>query len=227
MRKIVPVLAIVLVLASCLSPYEGGEGEGLPEETQLEEVSELFKPSPLQPEWIRFYTNNPKYRGSRGYTLWTLRGEAGVLGTRTLRVRKPAGYNSAGYGMVLCHDLRLVEGILVPVMLTVMINNNGQYVIGKVIDGVYQNLGVGWVSSGGKLEAGSGLVNTINVTYTEDGEGNGTYSLKLNGYEMPDFYDNEEPRCQGQGKNGYVVVIAPSDLNGTNNTSVEVWFKEE
>jgi hypothetical protein len=123
--------------------------------------------------------------------------------------------------MVLCHALRTVDGVVVPVMLTVMINNNGQYVIGKVVDGNFSYISQ-WTATT-RLDAGSGQENTITVQY----QGDNKYLLKFNGMDIREFSDEEEPRCGGVGKNGYVVVIAPSDLNGVNNASVEVWFKEE
>jgi hypothetical protein len=210
----------MLILVTCFSPYNGGKDELLLEETKPLQVDELFIDSGI-PGWIKFYTNDTKYRSSRGYTLWTLRGAEGTLGTRTLRLRKPAGSSIAGYGMVLGYKIRLVEDEAVPVMLTVMINNNGQYVIGKVIDGTFNYISQ-WTPASA-LEAGSGQENIITVQY----QGDNKYLLKFNGTVIREFTDEEEPRCAGEGKNGYMVVIAPADLNGVNNSSVEVWFKEE
>jgi hypothetical protein len=209
MKRAIFMVIILFSFMACSSP---NNGEVLPGESKFEQVDGLFV-DPGVPGWLMFHADadDAEYRGG-GYTLWTLRGAEGILGYRTLRLRKPAGSNIAGYGMVLCYKIRLVEGETVPVMLMVMINNSGQYGIGKVIDGTLSYISPWTVSSA--LNVGSGQENTMTVQYNSDNE----YLLKFNGTSIREF------ECDGEGRNGYVAVITPTDLNGTD---VEVWFKEE
>jgi hypothetical protein len=215
MRKIYyqTVFPAVLLLSSCLSPYSGSSEEGLPgSNTPIEIANDLFNESnPEFPGRFYFYTNDPKYKTTYGYTLWTnLDGsaETDVLGTREVIVNKQYGYAFAGYGITLCNASREVDGVSKPAMLTVMMNNNGQYAVGKVIDGYYHSLV--WWTNAAELHKGSGLNNAITVTYAD----NNRYDLFFNATKVTTFTDENAPLCEGKGKNGYVVVIAPTDLSG-------------
>jgi hypothetical protein len=223
----VALAVLVLLLAgSCLSPYDGGEDSGLPEEDgTIAAVSELFTTTDESgnPRLTRFYTNDSKYRTPWGYTLWTAGdGTATTPFTaRTLSVRKPSGDARAGYGIVICEAIRDGEGISERVFLTVMINNNREYAIGKVRGASYESL-VWWTASE-NLVGGGGMSNQIKVELvlgTTD-----TYKLYLNDMveEVLTFVDSGLPPCAAVGRNGYIVVIAPADLN---NSGVEVWFNE-
>jgi hypothetical protein len=218
---------ILLLAGSCLSPYEGGSaGSGLPETGgSVSYASELFGNDGTDAETgeriTRFYTNDPKYRTVSGYTLWTAPdGTASTPFTeRTVRVRKPAGSAAAGYGLVLCEAPRTTEKGTERVYLTVMINNNGQYAVGKVYGGRYESLV--WWTPGSTLYQGSGMINA--VTVTKDTDNINTYQLFLNGVLAKTFTDGNAPQCEARGRSGYIVVIAPADLD---KSSVEAWFYE-
>jgi hypothetical protein len=221
------VWMILLLVGSCLSPYEGGgEGNGLPETgNPVQYASELFTGEGIDTEpgerITRFYTNDPKYRTVGGYTLWTA-GDGDTeapFSSRTVTVRKVSGSAAAGYGLVLCEAPRTVEGGTEQVYLVVFINNNGQYALGKVYGGRYESL-VWWKPSAA-LYRGSGAVNTITVT--KDEENANTYHLFLNTVPVETFTDGSAPQCNAQGRSGYIVVIAPSDLD---RSAVEAWFYE-
>jgi hypothetical protein len=209
---------IALIIVSCLSPYNGAENSGLPVPgAPVEIVNDLF--DQLDESKYHFYTNDPKYWTINGYTLWTMLdgNESDILTTRTVKVSKPVGDNFAGYGIVICDASRVAGGELKKVMLTVLVNNQGQYALGKVIAGYYNSM-QGWTYTP-NLDKGSGLINVIKVHYNNDN----TYSLYFNGNLTTTFSDNNEPKCQGLGKNGYIVVISPTDLKGS---GVEVLFEE-
>ena len=104
------------------------------------------------------------------------------------------------------------------VYLTVMIRNNGQYAVGKVIGSSYIPL-VPWTAHYGLGNTDIGIWNKIKVA---KGEGN-EYNLWFNDKAADAFADDVEPRCEGYVRNGYIVVIAPDDLN---KGDVEVFFKE-
>ena len=212
------ILLIVIIITACMSPYHGENEEGLPiKETPVIE-SDLFIPTDTENE-IRFYTNDSKYRRSTGLTLWTHCSDEGTFPERTVNMRKNLGSNIAGYGLIICSAPRQVEDRMENVFLTIMINNNRQYAIGKVIGGSYTAL-VNWTEASGLIN-GVGIDNRICIQ--KDAENSNKYHLFFNGVNDGFFVDEESPRCEGFGKNGYVVVIAPDDLN---NSAIEVRFKE-
>jgi hypothetical protein len=229
-RCLAVILAAVLFFA-CVSPYEGaGENDsGLPGTGTAIAVSDLFSAgggSLGSGERVtRFYTNDPKYRTPSGYTLWTAGdGEAATaFVSRTVEVRKPYGNAGAGYGLVFCEAPRTAGGTTERVYLTVLINNNGQYAVGKVRGAAFETL-VWWTASS-RLVRGNGMTNRVTVVRdTVDGN---KYHLFFNdptrGEEAGAFVDEGEPYCNGVGRGGYIVVIAPGDLD---KSGVEVFFTE-
>jgi len=221
-----PMIIMAVIITACMSPYHDGNDDGLPvKETPVIE-SDLFIPADTENE-IRFYTNDGKYRRSTGLTLWTHRSDEpsadgsseGTFSERTVTMRKNLGSNIAGYGLIICSAPRQVEDKMENVFLTIMINNNRQYAIGKVIGGSYTAL-VNWTEASGLIR-GVGIENRVSIR--GDTENSNKYLLFFNDVNDGFFVDEESPRCEGKGKNGYVVVIAPDDLN---NSAVEVRFKE-
>ena len=211
----------LVILTTCLHPYDGDDGldDGLPGTGTPIVVSDLFtQPDNTNNDLYRFYTNDKKYQSSSGYTLWTYCSSLEYLTDRTVMVSKPLGSSIAGYGLILCSDQRMVDGSLGTVFLTVMINNSGQYAIGKVINGSYSHL-INWTKGKG-LSTGVGLSHKIRIVYLS----NNSYQLYLNDISEITFPDDTLPKCEGTGRNGYLVVIAPEDLN---NSGVEVWFRKE
>ena len=218
---LIVVLGIVGIIVSCLSPYNGGEKEdGLPVSGAPIVISDLFKsPENGQPGDTRFYTNDPIYRRSSGYTLWAYNSDTIDFQERTVSLRKTIGSSIAGYGVIICSDLRKIDDRSEIVFLTVMLNNNRQYAVGKVIGASYEPL-VYWTNSSNIIQ-GYGIWNTIRIV--KDSENPNKYDLYINGKFERFFVDAEQPLTGGTGRNGYVVVIAPDDLN---QNAVEVWFEE-
>ena len=105
-------------------------------------------------------------------------------------------------------------------MLTVLINANGYYTIGKVYDGVFRHINEGWESSK-YIKRGLGIKNLINITYDEN---NTNFTLKLNGCEITNFSVEEEILFR-ESKSGYVVVIANNENFPKN--SVKVFFENK
>ena len=216
------IVGVIVILISCLSPYEGDNLVlfGLPGSGTQITLSDLFtQPDHLNANVYRFYTNDTKYRTTTGYTLWTYCSDPVTFQERIVTVRKPVGSSSAGYGVVICADQRLVVDRMETVFLTVMINNNRQYAIGKVFNAVYKQL-VNWTDGAGLIK-GTGLSHKIKIT--KDTGNPNKYDLYFNDVFECSFVDEEAPRCEGAGRNGYVVVIAQDDLY---SSGVEVWFTE-
>lgn len=152
-----------------------------------------------------FRMNDAKYWSESGYTLWTVwEDDPGAVdfSRRSVRLSKSDGDQSAGYGIVICQ--RDVDGIG-KCMLTVLINTEGYYAIGKAINAKYEAIHP-WERSA-LLKTGYGTGNTIEVTYEKSSK---EFALFFNGGFVRYFRDDDEPVLT-RGNNGYIVVVSPQD----------------
>ncbi|QQO10705.1 hypothetical protein [Breznakiella homolactica] len=209
------------VLGGCAQP-QGAADEEAGEDGGMALVNELFVATETAAGTVtRFTTSDPQYWSRNGFTVWTVwdEGAKDPFEERTVLVNKPKGNSSAGYGLVICQGTREVGGENTVTMLTVMVNNNGEYALGKVIGGNYESKQ--WWTATSYLTSGEGMVNTLTVTYTAASQ---EYLLKINGYDVQRFTDELAPVHTG-GRNGYVVVISPVDRFPA--SEVDVYFTEE
>ena len=152
-----------------------------------------------------FRMNDAKYWSESGYTLWTVWDgdpDSAEFSQRSVRLCKSDGDRSAGYGIVICQGD--VDGIG-KCMLTVLINTEGYYAIGKAINAKYEAIH-SWERCT-LLETGYGAGNTVLVTYDKNTK---EFSLFFNGGFVRHFRDDDEPVLTG-GNNGYIVVVSPQD----------------
>src|SRR5208337_3556852 len=212
--------ALALVLTGCPMTTPPGKGPatgGSPRD--LQKVDELFVPDAQVPGKRVFRTNDPAYWGPYGSTIWTLAGppeepfqqlEADLI--------KVEGDDTAGYGVVFCsYDTGNPE--TGETMLVAMINTRREFIVGEVAGSAFTEI-VPW-SSCQSLNAGYSQSNVLRVTYDSAA---GEYCLFLNGTEAVRFRDDEEPRHDQGGRNGYIVVISP--LDSFPSSSVHVIFQE-
>jgi hypothetical protein len=194
----------------------GGSGTGtgggaLPGEP--EERSELFAADASGR--IIFYTNETKYM-NHDYTFWKrLAAGAGSFGGMTMSLIKESGNQAGGYGFYFQGGVVAGHG---ECMLTVLLQKDGNYTIGKVVDGVYQTLK--WWRSSPYLRAGYGVSNTVGVRW--DGAAN-EYALEINGIEVDRFSDGAAPVCAGGGR-GVIAVVASGEKFP--QAPVKVWYME-
>jgi len=219
-KKTILAVVILTLMINMSCKVENTPEEENKEINGIKEASELF--IELEEELdgkvtTRLHTNDKKYYGINGSTLWTVWGEEEDFKEREVKMSKAKGSAAAGYGLVICHGVREVEGKEEETMLVVMINNQGEYAIGKVIGGKYDSL-VWWTKSGA-IRGWAGAPNEIKISKEEE-----EFIVSGNGAEITRFVDAEEPRHTG-GKNGYVVVISPQDRNTGNE--VDVYFTEK
>ncbi|MCL2791681.1 MAG: hypothetical protein FWD87_01190 [Spirochaetaceae bacterium] len=222
--KIIFILPLVLLLClifSCLPPYESQIDIGLPDDGgAISLVKDLFKVVGSDDKGRKittFLLNDNTYWSEYGYTLWTVEpgpGEA-VFSTREVGLIKASGNNLAGYGFLICQGIRADYG---PTMLTVMINTEQNYAIGKVIRGNYQRIKA-WTHSSYLLN-GYGRLNELKVTYDRDLK---EYTLIINNFVAEKFKDETPPVHEG-GASGYIVVVSPQDRFP--ESPVEIMFLE-
>jgi len=215
------LITAVLLLAGCPNDYKH-ERETLEEKPPAVQMDDMFVSEKTEEGKTRtvFRTNDERYWTLEGKTIWTVWDETETeFRERAVAMGKTSGYSGGGYGIVFCHGEYMVKGILTPVMLVVMINNQGQYIIGKVIGGIF--IDNGWWKTTPYLQRGTGELNEIRVLFEAE---NGEYCLEINEHEIERFRDDDEPTLSG-GKDGYIVVITPFDKFP--DSSVNVYFMED
>mgnify|MGYP002516096377 FL=1 len=204
-EKLIIRLISLAVLASCeLTPFEEDEKSIVkPEQTTVQETSSLF----VQDEdnkIFTFETNNTKYLGTNGYTLWTVpnANTSESFNPITVEAVKESGRAEAGLGLVFCEQK--IEGK--EFMLAALINANGYYSVGKVCDGAFCHINDGWKSSS-YINKGYGIKNTIAVAYDSETK---NFLLKINGYEITSFTVSEQIAFK-DSRSGFAVVIADNE----------------
>lgn len=196
--------ASLVLFSSCeLTPFEEGENLVNPDQTNVQEESSMFEKDE-QNKIFTFETNDTKYLGANGWTLWTVPNvnTSESFNSVAVEVIKESGRTEAGFGLVFCEQK--IEGK--PFMLAVLINANGYYTVGKVSDGVFCHINEGWKNSN-FINKGYGIKNTISVAYDT---GTRNFILKINSYEITSFTVSEQISFKNS-KSGFAVVIANNE----------------
>lgn len=210
------LLSLLLIISCSLSPFEKDTSYRDTEQTVVTEDSSLFIENESNNTYI-FETNDTTYLTSNGYTLWgiTDTNTSNTFNNISVSICKNSGRTEAGYGVVFCSQE--VDGN--DFMLVVLINANGLYTVGKVVNGVFSHINNGWKSSN-YINKGLGIQNILLISYDTV---NNKFLLKINGYSITDFSVSEEINFINS-KSGYAVVIANNE-NFPNN-SVKVTFEK-
>lgn len=219
LKNIWPVIAVFALITGCgdmhISPNPA------PPDDRFIQYGALFRSVPEDDEVTTrttFSTNDRRFWTLEGMTVWTVWGDSQTpFISRTVQMSKPNGFYSGGYGLALCQGEHEINGVYVPVMLVVMINNNGQYIIGKTVGGVFNDFG--WWQSTPHLNSGSGVPNEVTVSFNEYEE---EFILTINGHEVERFVDSDEPVLR-VGRNGYIVVVTPFDNFPHSWVTVNFW----
>ena len=215
-KKILGVLGTMLIFASCdFSSFDENSENEKPEETTVTEETTLFNVDDESGTYI-FETNDTKYLSAKGYTLWTVsdtNDEEEFLPI-SINICKESGKSEAGFGIVFC--VQEIDGKTF--MLTVLINVNGLYTVGKITDGDFSHI-TGWKSST-YINKGYGIKNLISVSYDSESK---NFMLYINNYLVTAFTVSEDIVFKNS-KSGYVVVIANNETFPKN--SVKVMFEK-
>ena len=206
MKKMFPVLIFIPMIASCsLTVLDGEEPEPTPEGISvIEEENSLYTTDETETGIYVFETNDTRYLNKNGYTVWTTKdiNEADGFEPITVSVMKQSGRSEAGFGIVFCSQE--IEGK--PFLITVLINTDGLYTVGKVVDGVFSHLNKGWQGSY-NINRGYGIRNVINVSYDDDKK---YFLLMINGNETTVFTVSEDFTFKNS-RSGFVTVIANNE----------------
>ncbi|MCL2720156.1 MAG: hypothetical protein FWD47_02315 [Treponema sp.] len=204
MIKRITVLLTVIILSGCLDDFSYIGGNITDNQPPLIWADELFTELDINDGYTKttFSTNNKNHWTYEGFTMWTVWGDdVTPFESRTVKMEKPSGHSSGGYGIVFCHGEYEINGSNTYVMLVVMIRNSGQYIIGKVIGGDFTDF------SWWKPFTQRTGINEIKVDYIESSN---EYRLTINDVELERFSDDSIPVLTG-GKNGYIAVVSPLD----------------
>lgn len=199
-RALAVLFVCLFFFSSCGSSGDGG-GPHYDPTDPIQQVDELFIYNGVNTTTIT--TNNGAYWSPYGYTLWSLnkKFQHEDFIECTVSLIKHSGDSVAGYGIVVCHAYREDYGYT---MVTVMINTQGRYTVGKVIGANYESV-IGWKNCN-HLRKGKGVENKIFLSYDKEQK---KYTLFINDLEIESFTINDP--AHESGRSGYIVVISPQD----------------
>lgn len=204
------ILLSIVLLTGCPATPAPSVINDLKDETVIEENSSFFVKDEITGV-IDFTTNDTKYSGQFGYTLWTQEDEVyNPFSILNVTANKISGNDAAGYGVVFgSHD---------DTMLVVLINTMKEFIIGELTANLFTELQP-WDNEP-SLKSGYNQFNNIDITYNSVSR---DFALSFNAGEAITFRDDEEP-FHTYGKSGYIVVISPMD--NFPNMPVSITFKK-
>lgn len=216
--KLLLINISIILLVSCeLSPFIREKETINPEQTNVKEETSLFNQENSDDQSYEFVTNDTRFLNRNGYTFWSVP----YVNTHddfepvTVTVRKESGRSEAGFGIVFCKQELNGKSY----MLTVLINGNGLYTVGKVIEGSFYYLDKGWKPSD-SINRGQGVNNKISVSYDSESK---LFYLYINDYKVTSFSTSEDVTFKNS-KSGFAVVIANNETFPSN--PVKVTFKK-
>ncbi|MBP5402934.1 MAG: hypothetical protein J6Y36_07245 [Treponema sp.] len=210
---------ISLVLFSCALPTEAVDNSGygdIPGEYKYE----LFTQDENDNTKFTFEVNDKAYLKPFGYTFWNeyYLNRSSNFEQIACNVEKINGSSQAACGLVFCCKQNAAS--INTYLLAVMINDKQEYNIGKLVEGKFTSLTNGFKKSF-YLRAGT---NEIQVSYITSGEHRNMFELRLNGYVVEYFIDNENPTTDFTNtRTGFFVCIGPNE--DFDNSSVKVSFE--
>ena len=213
------MISLIGVLTGCVPQYDQGsgrEGNGVFEEGSREEEEgiEEKESKPFEERLFKeegegkvvLKTNDMRYWGVRGYTVWKFLRSVDKR-EPSIEVVKKGGAAEAGYGLICC-STKKEAGQKEYRMLVVMIHVDGKYSVGYAVNGKYKSLV--WKQSDKRLKKGYGIANSISVK--KEGKAVLIY-FNDEGYEGEAAYriSNADEYSLGEGQAGVIGVISAKD----------------
>lgn len=217
--KFLMVIPVLTLITACgLSPMQEKDNITSEEKVNLLEETSLFAEDSNQTGVYLFETNDSKYLNKDGYTIWATNktNQSNSFETITMEMSKISGRAEAGYGIVFCEQ-QIDDK---PYMLTVLINANGLYTIGKIINGMFYHLEDNWKFSN-HINKGYGFKNQISISYDNS---KNSFLLKINESDITTFTVPEKISFK-DSKSGFVVVISNKEAFPVKPVKIE--FEEK
>lgn len=171
-----------------------------------------------------FTTNDTTYIKATGYTIWGRQKTETNFTDFEVELKKFSGNAKTGYGVIFNETGTINEAD--HSMLSILVNIEGEYAIGKIDNGVYTNIewwkeGYSEGTKNNALKEGYRTENTIKVSYDTESD---RYTLYINSLKIQDFIDTRKDKVK-TGNRGYAVVISPNE--GFPNKEVKVEFSKD
>lgn len=182
------------------------------DDTTTEENSSLFESQ--DDGSYKFETNDTKYTSENGYTIWAVTQQISStesFSDFTTSIIKSQGNTGYGFGVIFNGNTDSNGNTS---MICVMIRTTGYYAIGKVENGLYDD--IQYWEPNSYIKTGLGVKNTIKIT--KDSTSN-EYAVTFNGDSTVNFSDTGS-YIYDNGNRGYVVVLAPDENFPTNRVVV-------
>ena len=216
MNKLCFPFLLIIFLISCGSPGgssnpEGGQNPDIPVEIP-DTVTVSWEPD--DENCLQFSTNDEDYLSTNGTSGW-IWGNAD-FSTIDFEVDciKVSGESAYGYGLVfgLQEDTDPADGLddTGYNFYIILINTEGSYFLGQVINKNCEYITENWYSHASLLR-GKNISNTIRVVQTSGAGEDPAFDIYFNGSTDPiEFVDNEDPKFYG-GKCGYITTLSPNE----------------
>ncbi|HAH60838.1 MAG TPA: hypothetical protein DCL73_01925, partial [Treponema sp.] len=166
-------LSAAILLAACDLPLKQLDDAPEDDTTVVEDTS-LFEPQDNGS--YAFETNDTKYTSENGYTIWAVTQQissADSFSDFTTSLVKSHGNTGYGFGVIFNGNTDSSGNTS---MICVLIRTTGDYAIGKVENGLYDD--IQYWESNSYIKTGLGVENTIKITKdTESDE----YAVTFNG----------------------------------------------
>ena len=221
----ITALIFCFIAVSCEAPSTGGGGNN-DEPVNYEKREELFIPpssDPSSTDKRLIMLNDIAYIRSEGYTFWCEPYVNNSTNFETIEVEleKLYGDSKSGYGIVF-NSKRETDSSY---MLTVMINNNQKYIVGRVKNGKFKEITDGWIRCDVLEPKGAGK-NTIKIEYNVDGESQNKFKVTFKNSKAEQYSftfadtENTHPVFKDT-KYGYVAVVSPMEYKNGDYLYVE------
>ncbi len=190
-------LAVSLWLFSCTNPSTGSGNNDSPPST--------YQTLAWQNDgagYIQYYTDDPANIQSQGYSEWHYYDPSQTpMSSVEVKAKKISGDPTMSFGVIFC-----VQDV--SNFLTVDIDTQGYYQVGKVVAGTYVSI-IPWTLAGA-LFSGYNVSNTITVTYDSTSSMFSLYFNKdFNPTPVATFTDPGAPLLGG--RSGFIIGVSSTE----------------
>lgn len=161
-------------------------------------------------------TNDPQYCNG---TFYKYMADEIVMDTAEIECRRVSGYSHMGYGLVFCYDSST------DVRYRMLITVNGSYKISEMYkdgDSYSYNTLVDWTSSGGAINTGYDMSNTLKVVWDS---GSSNFDFYINDIFIVSLPLANFTNQRTGGQIGFIAPIGSESQESFPQTPVDYRFK--